>query len=92
MKIKSNLLSLLAGVALGSVAVLSIAAVQTGNFPCGRFQLLATENSLFKIDTATGQVWQTWVSSTSREFMRPNIEAPATATNSTTNLEKGAAR
>ena len=74
MKIKSNLVSLLAGVALGTLAVLSIAAVST-DYAGGRFQLLATDRFLYKIDTSTGQVWRTYVDSPSREFMQPNIGA-----------------
>lgn len=88
MKIKTNLVSLLAGVALGAVAVLSIAATSMETFSTGRFQLVVTDNYVFKIDTATGQVWHTLTSSPSREFMRPNIGGPAIATNSTPNLEK----
>ena len=89
MKIKSNLVSLLTGAAIGAVAILSIAAASTETFSCGRFQLLASDGYLFKIDTATGQVWRSYINGTSKEFMRPNIGAPATATtNSTPNLEK----
>lgn len=76
MKIKTNLASLLAGIAIGAIAILSIAATSTDSAASGRFQLLATENNLFKIDTATGQVWRTWVNSPSKEFMQPNIGAP----------------
>ena len=92
MKIKSNLITLLSGAALGAVAVLSIAAVQqTETLSCGRFQLLATDNYIFKIDTATGQVWHSYMNPLSKEFMRPNLGAPTTVgTNSTSNLEKGA--
>ncbi len=89
MKIKSNLVSLLAGAAIGAAAVLSIAAIQqTDGMFAGRFQLVATETYIFKIDTATGQVWHSLTSGPSKEFMRPNIGAPAAATNSTPNLER----
>jgi len=91
MKTKSNLVTLLAGVAIGAIAVLSIAAVQTDALSYGRFQLFATDNNLFKIDTTTGQVWHTWAASPSREFMRPNI-GPDSASNSTPSLEKGAVK
>jgi hypothetical protein len=80
MKIKSNLVTLLAGAALGAVAVLSIAAASTETLSYGRFQLLATDNILFKIDTNTGQIWRTSVNSPSKEFMQPNIGAPTAAT------------
>jgi hypothetical protein len=95
MKIKSNLVSLLAGAAIGATAVLSIAAaaVSTDASACGRFQLLATDNFIFKIDTATGQVWHTYTSSPSKEFMRANIKtSDAAATNSPPNLEKNPAK
>jgi hypothetical protein len=52
MKIKSNLVNLLAGAALGSIAVLSIAAASTETFSYGRFQLIAVDHSVFKIDTS----------------------------------------
>jgi len=90
MKTNSNLVTLLAGVAIGAVAILGIAAVQpTETLSCGRFQLLAADNFLFKIDTATGQIWHTFAGSPSREFMRPNVTlSGAPLTNSTPNLEK----
>jgi len=92
MKIKSNLVSLLAGSALGAVAVLSIAATQMETLSCGRFQLVVTDNWAFKIDATTGQVWHTQAGYPSKEFLRPVIGAAAAATNSTLNLEKGAAK
>ncbi len=89
MKIKSNLVSLITGSAIGAIAVLSIAAVQTETLSCGRFQMLATDNYVFKIDTATGQIWHSYANSPSKEFLRPNIRDRAAATNSTPDLEKG---
>jgi hypothetical protein len=85
MKLKSPIVSLLIGTIIGATAVLSIAATSTDSSFNGRFQLLAADTYLFKIDTATGQVWRTWTSSPSKDFMAPNIgrtNAPAP------NLEK----
>jgi hypothetical protein len=82
MKTKSNLISLLVGAALGAGAVLSIAAIQTDTSSGGRFQLLVSNDKLFKIDTATGQIWWNWLSSLgnpSSGIMRPNIGEPAAA-------------
>ena len=93
MKFKTNIVSLLIGTALGAAAVLSIAAVSsTDSSAYGRFQLVVTENYLFKIDTATGQVWNTYANSPSKSFMAPNIgRTNAVAPNpATTNLEKNA--
>jgi hypothetical protein len=92
MKFKSNFVSMLIGTALGVAAVLSIAAVSTDASAYGRFQLLAADTYLFKIDTTTGQVWRTWINSPTKEFMAPNIgktnsPAPNAAT---TNPEKSA--
>jgi hypothetical protein len=92
LKYKTNIVSLLIGTALGAAAVLSIAAASTDASAYGRFQLLAADTYLFKIDTATGQVWRTWINSPSKEFMAPNIgRTNAAAPNpGTTNLEKNA--
>lgn len=94
MKFKTNIVNLLIGTALGAAAVLSIAAASTDSFYCGRFQLVVTENYLYKIDTATGQVWNTYANSPSKSFLAPNIgRTNAVAPNpATTNLEKNAER
>jgi hypothetical protein len=77
MKHKSNIASLLLGATLGVVAMLTIAAAtSTQPQPAGRFQLLAADSFLFKIDTGTGQVWRTYVNSPSQEFKAPNLPAP----------------
>ena len=92
MKLKTNLVSLLIGTALGAAAVLSIAAAtstSTDSSFNGRFQLLAADSYLFKIDTTTGQVWRTWTSSPSKDFMMPNIGRTNTAA---PNLEKNSER
>ena len=76
MKHKLNLTSLLLGAALGVIAMLTIAAVSTPTQTSGRFQLLATDVYLFKIDSGSGQVWRTHTHSLSTDFMAPNIPAP----------------
>ena len=73
MKPKFNLVSMLMGAALGAVAILTIAATTAQTLPYGRFQLLATDNYLFKIDTSTGQVWKTSVNAPARDFLAPNL-------------------
>jgi hypothetical protein len=76
MKLKSNIASLLMGAVLGVVAVLTIAAASTQTQTCGRFQLLVADSYVYKIDTSTGQVWQTHVHSMSKDFKAPNLPAP----------------
>jgi len=90
MKIKSNLVSLLAGGALGTLAVLNIAATSTDYAAGGRFQLLATDRFVFKIDTSTGQVWRSYVDGPSKEFLQPVIKTPEAASSKamTPNTEK----
>jgi hypothetical protein len=96
MKLKTNLISLVIGTAIGASALLSVAAVtSTDTEFCGRFQFIVTADYLYKIDTTTGQVWRTWTSQPSNEFMAANIKktnAPAHNTGKTNdpapNLEK----
>jgi hypothetical protein len=77
MKLKSNIVSLLMGAVLGAVAVLTIAAAtSTQPLTCGRFQLVVADSYVYKIDTSTGQVWQTSVHSMSKDFKAPNLPAP----------------
>ena len=65
--------SLILGVLVGIGAILSIAA-ETTQSPCGgRFQLLAIDGSLFKIDTTSGQVWKTDVSRPDSAFKKANL-------------------
>jgi hypothetical protein len=74
MKLKTNLISLVIGTAIGASALLSIAAVSSTDTEfCGRFQLIVTTDYLYKIDTATGQVWRTQAYAPSKEFMAANI-------------------
>jgi hypothetical protein len=74
MNAKIDIKSALAGMLLGGILVLSVAAATQQNTSTQRFELLATSNDgLFKIDTATGQVWKTSISSPESKFTRPNI-------------------
>jgi hypothetical protein len=75
MKKNLNITSLLLGAALGVIATLTIAAAASSSstLPYGRFQLIATDNYVFKIDTTTGQVWRSFASSTASDFMKPNL-------------------
>jgi hypothetical protein len=74
MKTEIELKSTLLGMVLGSLLVLSIAAATSQRAPEGRFQLMGAESYIYKIDTATGQVWRTRNSSQDRTFMDPNIK------------------
>jgi hypothetical protein len=75
MKKNSNIVSLMIGAAFGAVVVLSVAAATSSSptLSYGRFQLLASEQRIFKIDTSTGQVWMSFINSPSKEFMAPNV-------------------
>ncbi len=66
-----NFKSMALGIVLGAILVIGIAAA-TQTITGGRYQLLASEGYLFKIDTSTGQVWKTLVSRTDAEFLKPN--------------------
>jgi hypothetical protein len=70
---KTNIKSMMIGAALGVLGLLAVAASTTQTLPFGRFQLVATDNYIFKIDTTTGQVWRSYANSTSKEFMAPNV-------------------
>jgi len=77
MKHKFNITSMLVGAAIGTVAMLTIAATPSSpTLSYGRFQLVTSDHYLFKIDTSTGQVWRTLVNSPSDKFMAPIIPAP----------------
>jgi len=73
----TNIKSMLIGMTLGALIVLSIAAA-TKNAPTatGRFQLAAsTDHYIFKIDTITGQVWKTGSENTGYDFLSANVSA-----------------
>jgi hypothetical protein len=71
MQKKIDIKSMVLGAALGAVIMLSVAATHSSSG--GRYQLVAADSYLFKIDTTTGQIWST-LSSLSREFMAANAE------------------
>lgn len=73
---KTDMKSLLLGMALGVSATVAVAAVSsTGQV--GRFQLGGTNNQGMVIDTATGQVWSTYFSPSGgmghADFFEPKI-------------------
>jgi hypothetical protein len=75
-----NRTSLILGIFVGAAAVLTVAATnlnstQTGT--AGRFQLLAADSYLFKIDTETGQVWRTYLTHDLSNFGKPNVVPPS---------------
>ena len=55
--------SALLGLLLGVLATLAIAAT-SGHGPVGRYQVAGTANFGLVLDTATGQVWRMFFSST----------------------------
>jgi hypothetical protein len=65
--------STILGMILGSLVVLSIAAATGQSSSGGRFQIALADHHLFKIDTATGQVWRAIVHNPDPKFMAPNI-------------------
>jgi len=78
MKIKTHFQSLIIGVTLGIAAMLTMAAASFSPLSPGRFQLVAADHYLFKIDTSTGRVWQTSSSAPTSDFMAPNLRLPST--------------
>jgi hypothetical protein len=71
----TNIKSMLIGMTLGALIVLSIAAA-TQNAPTGRFQLATSmDHYIFKIDTITGQVWKTGSENTGYDFLSANVSA-----------------
>lgn len=68
MKIKNMLI----GAALGALIVLSFGAATTQTSPYGRYQLATGDGYIFKIDTTTGQVWKSFTTRTSGDFMAVN--------------------
>ena len=73
---KLNLTSLVLGAIIGALVIFTMGAAspnstQTGTN--GRFQLLASDGQLFKIDTTTGQVWRTYVTGDISKFAQANV-------------------
>ena len=73
MQNKINIKSLLLGTVLGTLIVVSIAAATTQTLAYGRFQLATGDGCIFKIDSTTGQVWKSYTSQPSAEFMSANV-------------------
>ena len=79
MRIKTNITSLLIGAAFAVAAMMTMAAASSSTLSYGRFQLVAADGYIFKIDTSTGQVWRSILSNPSKEFLAPIIPIPASA-------------
>ena len=76
MQKKIDLKSTVLGVALGTILVLSVSAATTPSASCGRYQLAVSElagyaPAIYKIDTATGQVWKSNAAAPTADFMAP---------------------
>ena len=70
MQIKIDLKSLVLGAVLGAFVVFTMAAATSQSSSCGgRYQLVTTENYIFKIDSETGQTWYTYASNPSKAFL-----------------------
>jgi hypothetical protein len=74
MQKKIDIKSIILGCALTAAVMLSVAAADTKSGPPGRYRLITAEGGiLFKLDTATGQVWKTVSNAPSPEFMAANV-------------------
>ena len=60
------------GAFLAATTFFGVAAA-TDRSDDGRFQLIVADGYMFKIDTATGQVWKTDMSQPQADFMKPNL-------------------
>jgi hypothetical protein len=69
MQKKIDIKSMVLGVVLGTAVMLSVAAATTQSSSSGRFQLTVADGYIVKIDTTTGQVWTTFLTKPSPEFM-----------------------
>ena len=73
---KLNLTSLILGAVLGALAVFTMGAANSSSTQtnaAGRFQLLAVDGSVFKLDSQTGQVWRSYVNSVLKSFCKPVV-------------------
>lgn len=61
--------SMVVGAVLSAGLVLSLAAAATQSGAAGRFQVAVTDGYIVKVDTITGQVWTTFLSRPSQEFL-----------------------
>lgn len=76
MNTKIDIKSMLLGLSLGVLVMVAVAAASSPG-QVGRFQLGSTNNQGLVIDTATGQVWSTYFSSSGgsghADFFQPKI-------------------
>jgi hypothetical protein len=73
---KLNLTSLILGAIIGALAVFTMGAANSSSTQTnasGRFQLLASDGMIFKIDSRTGQVWRSYVSGDIKSFCNPVV-------------------
>jgi hypothetical protein len=75
MKTQLDFKSALLGLAIGIVIMVGIGAASSGS--AGRYQIAGTANHGLVLDTITGQVWSTFLSSsggrTGQDFYEPKI-------------------
>lgn len=74
---KLNLTSLALGAIIGALAIFTMGATNstsTQTNAAGRFQLLAIDGYLYKIDSQTGQVWRAFINGDIKSFCKPVIE------------------
>jgi len=72
MQKKIDIKSIVFGAALGAVIMLSVAAASTQTWSGGRYQVVVADGYILKIDSSTGQVWRTLLSTPNPDFMAAN--------------------
>jgi hypothetical protein len=73
---KLNLTSLVLGAVIGALAIFTMGAANSSSTQtnvAGRFQLLAIDGLIFKIDSQTGQVWRGNVNGDIKSFGKPVV-------------------
>ena len=65
------MISLLLGAAIGALMMIAIGAARSESQSPGRFQLVAADGHVLKIDTATGQVWKSITAKDDDDFGKP---------------------
>jgi hypothetical protein len=79
MKMEFDIKSLIAGLFIGAVVMLTVAAALKPPGTVGRFQTTLNDNgSLVMTDTTTGQAWSTFFSTpgsmNDQEFKKPKVQ------------------
>lgn len=74
MKKNVDIKSMLIGAGLGAVVMMCVAAASSQNWTSGRYQLVVSDHYAYRIDTATGQIWQASASSLTSNFKAPVTE------------------